>query len=261
MKKRLFTMGLALLMVLTMVPMSCHASNLDAGIGAESTQDILSKYQREIALVEEECGHSIDQISPATRKEIASVANHYLYNPEYRFSELMTDIAVASASANDDETSPMSSASSKIWKAYGPITGRFIASLPAATSATLSDSVTVTVPVNFFPGFSISGSRSISVAYSFSGPAQGAKLLNGMRATHNYACAIMFGTVMKDGSRYYIEDMNGDAFVSYAAVTSQGTLYVDAGAADCDSSGYWVSLNTFKEYLVTDPWMYLRGNS
>ena len=34
--KRLFTMGLALLMVLTMVPMSCHASNLDAGIGAES---------------------------------------------------------------------------------------------------------------------------------------------------------------------------------------------------------------------------------
>lgn len=31
--KRLFTMGLALLMVLTMVPMSCHASNLDAGIG------------------------------------------------------------------------------------------------------------------------------------------------------------------------------------------------------------------------------------
>lgn len=117
MKKRLFTMGLALLMVLTMVPMSCHASNLDAGIGAESTQDILSKYQREIALVEEECGHSIDQISPATRKEIASVANHYLYNPEYRFSELMTDIAVASVSANDDETSPMSSASSKIWKA------------------------------------------------------------------------------------------------------------------------------------------------
>ena len=107
MKKRLFTMGLALLMVLTMVPMSCHTGNLDAGIGAESTQDILSKYQREIALVEEECGHSIDQISPATRKEIASVANHYLYNPEYRFSELMTDIAVASVSANDDETSPM----------------------------------------------------------------------------------------------------------------------------------------------------------
>lgn len=259
MKKRLFSMGLVLLMVLTMFPMSCYATEMGIGLKPDITQDILSKYQREIALVEEKYGHSIDQISPTTRKEIASVANHYLYNPKYRFSELMTDIAAASS--NRGEMSPMGSTGGEVWQAYGPITGKFIKSLPAASSVTLSDSVTVSVSADFFPGFNISGERSVSVEYSFSGPEQGATLFNGMRATHNYACAIMFGTVKKEGSRYYIEDMNGEAFVSYAAVTAKGNLYVDAGGADYDSSGYWVSLNDFKEYLVTNPEFYLRGNS
>lgn len=259
--KKLLATGLVVLMMATMGAVGCYASGPSSGINLGATQNILSEYQQEIDLVEAKCGHPIDEITPETRKEIASVANRYLYNSTYRFSELMTDIAIASASSNSGSAQTQSTTSAEIWRAYGPITGEFIASLPAGSSATLSDSFDLTLSVDVIPGINISGGRTVTISYSFSGPAQGATLFNGMRATHNYACGIMFGTIMKDGDRFYIEDKNGDAFVSYAAVTARGTLYVDAGAYDFDSSGYWVSLNAFKEYLVTHPQFYLRGNS
>lgn len=65
-------------------------------LNAEDTQKILTEYRHEISLVEEICGHPIEQINDDTSKELASVANQYLYNSDYRFSALMTDIAVAS---------------------------------------------------------------------------------------------------------------------------------------------------------------------
>lgn len=72
-------------------------SEEDTCLNSTATYEILSKYQSELDLVESNCGYPIEEISSTTRKEIASVANHYLYNPDYQFSELMTDIAFAFA--------------------------------------------------------------------------------------------------------------------------------------------------------------------
>ena len=69
----------------------------DTCLNQTSAHEILSKYQSEIDLVEANCGYPIEEISSTTRKEIASVANRYLYNSDYHFSELMTDIASAFA--------------------------------------------------------------------------------------------------------------------------------------------------------------------
>lgn len=262
MKKKLFSLCLITVMIFIMLPIGCFARENESELNQSAEENILSTYQNEIELVETICGHPIEHITATTRKEIASVANHNLYHPSYRFSELMTAIAYASALSNTiNDIQSLSTTDIEIIEPYGPISGKFIDSLPTGSSTTLSDEISVGVTINFFEGFNLSGNRSTSVSYSFSGPPQGATLFNGMRATHNYACAIMYGTVMRNGDRYYIDDLVGEEFVSLAAVTAKGNLYVDAGAADYDSSGYWVNRNTFEDYLYTHPEFYLRGNS
>lgn len=97
MKKRLLALTLSVLLVLPVLAGVCAIKEKEKVLNAEDTQIIFAAYPQELALVEELCGHPIDEISTSTRKEIASVANHYLYNRDYRFSALMTDIALASA--------------------------------------------------------------------------------------------------------------------------------------------------------------------
>ena len=96
--KKIFLMfGIVVLAVTAVVLGSRVVSVEDTCLNLTATHEILSKYQSEIDLVEANCGYSIEEISSTTRKEIASVANRYLYNSDYHFSELMTDIASAFA--------------------------------------------------------------------------------------------------------------------------------------------------------------------
>lgn len=228
----------------------------DASEGKLAEERILTDYQKELDLVEEIWEYPITHITPETREAIASVANKHLYDSAYRFSELMTDIAANSQYLSAvDELEDI-----RVQRAYGPITGTFLASAPASAAA-VSGRESVSVPENFFPGIRLSGTRDVSVSYELSGPGQGAVLHNGLRATHQYACAVVFGTVIRDGDAYYIQDLNGEAFVSGAGMTARGTLYVDAGTADRPFSGYWVSPNVFQAYLATHPEFYLRGNA
>ena len=96
-KKILPVFGTVVLVVIAVFLVGHVVSKDDACLNSTATHEILSKYQREIDLVEANCGYPIEEISSTTRKEIASVANRYLYNSDYQFSELMTDIASAFA--------------------------------------------------------------------------------------------------------------------------------------------------------------------
>lgn len=239
-----------------MTAIACAWVYPDASEGRLVEDRILSDYREELDLVEELCGHPIEHITPESRKEIASVANKYLYDSSYRFSQLMTDIA-----ANSQYLSAVDALEDvRVQRAYGPITGTFLASAPVSAAA-VSGRTTVSVPADFFSGIRLSGTCDVPVCYEVSGPEQGAVLRNGLRATHQYVCAVVFGTVIRDGDRYFLQDLNGEGFVSSAALTARGTLYVDAGVADRSFSGYWVSPNVFREYLVTHPEFYLRGNA
>lgn len=90
-------LGIAVLVVAATFLVHHAVSAEDTCLNLTATHEILSKYQSEIDLVEANCGYPIEEISSTTRKEIASVANRYLYNSDYHFSELMTDIASAFA--------------------------------------------------------------------------------------------------------------------------------------------------------------------
>lgn len=97
-RKIIFPMlGIAVLVVASAFLVRHVVSAEDTCLNLTATHEILSKYQSEIDLVEANCGYPIEEISSTTRKEIASVANRYLYNSDYHFSELMTDIASAFA--------------------------------------------------------------------------------------------------------------------------------------------------------------------
>lgn len=96
-KKILPMFGIVVLVVIAVFLVGHVVSEDDACLNSTATYEILSKYQREIDLVEANCGYPIEEISSTTRKEIASVANRYLYNSDYQFSELMTDIALSFA--------------------------------------------------------------------------------------------------------------------------------------------------------------------
>ncbi|MGI5954476.1 hypothetical protein [Dysosmobacter sp.] len=96
-KKLLPVFGIVVLVVIAVLLMGYIVNEDDTYLNPTATHELLSKYRREIDLVEATCQHPIEEISSTTRKEIASVANRYLYNSDYQFSELMTDIAYAFA--------------------------------------------------------------------------------------------------------------------------------------------------------------------
>ena len=96
-KKIVSVFGIVTLVVIAVLLMGYIVNEDDTCLNPTATHELLSKYQREIDLVEANCGYPIEEISSTTRKEIASVANRYLYNSDYQFSELMTDIASAFA--------------------------------------------------------------------------------------------------------------------------------------------------------------------
>lgn len=99
--KKSLMLGIVVLAVTAVFLGSRVVSAEDTCLNPTATHEILSKYQNEIVLVEASCGYPIEEIASATRKEIASVANRYLYNSNYQFSGLMTDIASAFASQEE----------------------------------------------------------------------------------------------------------------------------------------------------------------
>ena len=63
-------------------------------LSPEVQADLLARYPKAIALVEELWDIQVDRIDESTREAITHTANHHL-GPSYRFSELMTEISLA----------------------------------------------------------------------------------------------------------------------------------------------------------------------
>ena len=221
---------------------------------AEET--IFNAYEDELALVETLSGQAIDPITPAVREAIAAAANQNLYNPSYKFSELMTALAYVSALSSAGENNP----DIAVVVPYGAISGALIDNLPIS-AATASGSITLEISADFFPDLELGDSYSLSVPYSFAGPEGETELWNGLRATHHAACAVAFGTVMRAGDEYYLADLSGEIFVSRAGVAADGSLYIDTGAPNVTFTSFWEKKSDFEEDLYTQPELYLCGNT
>ena len=229
-------------------------------LGETAVSEIKAEYPDEFTFIELHCGHSIDEINDETFLEIADVVNRNFYNPDYSFSSLMDTIGLKRIQL---EAVPMSVNSDSVYRSYGPITGEFLNSAAVSSAVQFSETKSFSVSADIIPGLTLGGERSWSVSYSLTGPARGTTLYNGMGATHSYACGVLFAAVMKrtssSGTTYYLDNMNASDFVSCAAVTAQGTLFVDAGSPEYQTSSYWTGLSHFKQYLRSNPTLYLQG--
>ena len=266
MKKKFMALLLAFVMCGILYVPSCatETSAEDWSLGESVVNELKEEFAEEFGFLEGKCGHSIDEIDQESFLEFADVVNRSLYDPNlnekgYRFSALMDAIALAPTgavpmNADFDET---------VYRSYGAITGEFLESAAVSVTMVQTGTRSFTVGGSIIPGITLSGSLGWSISYGLEGPARGTTLYNGMQATHNYACGVLFATVIKRetslGPVYYLDNMNATDFVSCAAVTAQGTLYVDAGAPEYHSSSYWTGLNHFKQYLRSHPDMYLKG--
>lgn len=101
MKKKTIFIVLSLVIVIS-VCVPYFAGMMNGGlqyqvISQEQEAAILNEYQDEFALIERECGHQIDTIDNTTIEVIQETANRNIYNRDYRFSDLMTDISLAEA--------------------------------------------------------------------------------------------------------------------------------------------------------------------
>ena len=227
------------------------------GLEAETASALKEEFSREFAYLEEVCGQPINQIDQASFSQFADAVNQAILDPTlteegYRFGELMDAIALASSGSADVA----------VYRSYGPVTGEFLGSATVGTIVEIPEK-SFTVEEDCLPGITLTGDRSWSIWASLDGPERGALLDNGMRATHCYGCGILFATVMQEttasGEVYYLCNPNASSFASCAAVTAQGTLFVDAGSPAYAGSSYWTGRNHFEQTLRSDPELYLKG--
>lgn len=261
MKKKIISLLLACVLCIALYVPSCTFDDAAAWSLDENTvSEMKAEFSDEFTFIELRCGHSIDEINNETFLEITDVVNRNFYRPDYSFSSLMDTIGFKRIQL---EAAPMRVNSDSVYRSYGPITGEFLNSAAVSSTVPFSETKSFTVSAEIIPGLTLGGDRSWPVSYSLTGLARGTTLYNGMGATHNYACGVLFATVMKrtssSGTTYYLSNMNASDFVSCAAVTAQGTLFVDAGSPEYQAGSYWTGLSHFKQYLRSNPTLYLQG--
>ena len=179
-----------------------------------------------------------------------------LDNPNYRFSELMTDITIAyeeSTASNSGKSSTFS-----VIAPYGAVRGHYITQ--AAPGVNKSGTATLSISV----GESISGKTiniaySDSTSYSVTGPTDGTTLLNGKTATHRVAFLVLFGTLCQNSKgQYYISAGTGDLmdFTTLAHING----YVYCHNTDNTMINYSATISAFKQRIKQYPKHYLALN-
>ena len=225
MKERRCLLFLLLTACAALVLISCASEQPETwDLEAETTSALKEEFAGELAYLEEAWGQPIDQIDQASFSQFAHA---------------------------------------EVYRSYGPVTGEFLGSAAVGTTIAEIPEKSFTVEEDCLPGITLTGNRNWSARASLDGPERGALLDNGMRATHCYGCGILFATILREttasGEVYYLANPNASSFASCAAVTAQGTLFVDAGVPAYGGSSYWTGRNHFEQTLRSDPELYLKG--
>ena len=258
MKERRCLLFLLLTACAALVLISCASEQPETwDLEAETTSALKEEFAGELAYLEEAWGQPIDQIDQASFSQFADAVNRAILDPALtegcRFGALMDAIALAKAR----------SAHAEVYRSYGPVTGEFLGSAAVGTTIAEIPEKSFTVEEDCLPGITLTGNLNWSARASLDGPERGALLDNGMRATHCYGCGILFATILREttasGEVYYLANPNASSFASCAAVTAQGTLFVDAGVPAYGGSSYWTGRNHFEQTLRSDPELYLKG--
>ena len=229
MKKRALTLLLALVMCLSLCTPALAASPsvqnelndpyfTTSIVSDASASELFETYARELAFVET-CSN-IDII-----KYIAAI-NHK--NSAYNFSAMMTALALACAEAraysNDlYSSSGTSSAGVAVLASNSILGGMHLRDVAVGATTTTGYSATFSMEVGSeVLGITLGGSFSQEFSYSVAGPSEGQVLNNGAQVTHRTAFAALYGTIIKENGRNYI-DPDTAVVINYTILASIGT--------------------------------------
>lgn len=223
--RKMISFFLALAMISLMMPTSCAADSEKSylSLDVSEEQSILQKYSKEISCVEEKNNVLITAIDNSNLQLLKNAAIEHLDDPNYHFSELMTQLAVAFAQKRiEQESSSNSNIQVQAVSNYGIITGMHLLDVPTGTTSTITNSATFSVAAgSTVLGVELSTSFSEEFSYSVSGPPDGATISDDIRVTHRTAFAVLYGTVVTYNGMAYIETSTAE-ILDYTILASIG---------------------------------------
>lgn len=257
-------------------------------VDQDRENEILQRYQAEISLVEQNHNVMIDHIDRAALDLIKQEAVHNLNDSAYDFAGLMNDLSVIFAEqevleyyeglpatrANDVVIDNMETV---VLHGYGALGGQYDGNVARGMTTTKKFNFSISLGGNIH-GIAVSGSVTFEASRSISGPGQNDTLYNGKQATHNFACAILFGTITRT-TWDLVDRVTGEmesshetvqiplstsdtvTYTSLASIHADGSVEVNSADPDYGAVSSWDNLNEFRDEIEEAPYKYLKGSA
>lgn len=247
---------LCLFMMLSLCLPACASMQHNSGdelkeevyLSQEEMQSIIEAFPNEVEYFLSK--HDVD-LTAMTASEFDIVkrsAAIEICNPEYRFSEFVTEISNVRAQKRIERVSnqrghTIENLIDVPYRSYGPLKGEYIDAIAASISVTKSSSFSFDVGTEIRGidlGLSFQAQRDVTIM----GPNSTDKLPNGLSVTHHIFMSVLFGTIRyteydvvtpvgTTHCAYYYIDEESDIIHEYAlqaAITER--VYVKCAASD-----------------------------
>lgn len=257
-------------------------------VDQDRENEILQRYQAEISLVEQNHNVMIDHIDRAALDLIKQEAVRNLNDSAYGFAGLMNDLSVIFAEqevleyyeglpatrANDVVIDNMETV---VLHGYGALKGQHDRNVARGMVSSEDCEFSITIGGTIH-GVEIGASATFSASSSIAGPGQNDTLYNGKQATHNFACAILFGTITRT-TWDLVDRVTGEVesshetvqiplstsdtvtYTSLASIHADGSVEVNSADPDYGAVSSWDNLNEFRDEIEEAPYKYLKGSA
>ena len=181
-------------------------ANDNAALSSSDSLRILSQFPAEISYVEDKYDLHIETLNEEALSPLKQEAICNLNDPNYKFSALMDEIALACVENRCSKLTPFPgdpAAEITVYRSFGPLRGEHFTLVP--TGVTGMDAKTGTISIasgSDLYGAAFKAKVSKSVSYTCQGPADRTDLYNGQPATHRMAFGVLYGTIVKHVIRY-----------------------------------------------------------
>ena len=256
-------------------------------VDQDRENEILQRYQAEISLVEQNHNVMINHIDQVALDLIKQEAAHNLNDSAYDFAGLMNDLSIIFVEqeilehyeqllvtrSNDVVIDNMET---EILHEYGALGGQYKGNVASGVTTTENFNFTISLGGTVHK-INIGGTVTFSASRSITGPGQNDTLYNGKQATHNFACAILFGTITRttwdlvdrvtgevESSHETVQiprsTSNTVTYTSLASIHADGSIEINSADPDYGAVSLWDNLNEFRNEIEEAPYKYLKGS-
>ena len=189
---------LAVVLSLCIIPACATDGPIDI-LSSEEMAFINSTFPREIQYIEMQKAIDLESLTDMELELLKEAVGPQLYNPDYNFLELMSVLTDALAQKEREDSSKARWTQEVIIadycvRQYGPIKGKYLQAVAAASTHT--DSFSLTIEAGYEKDdFVINASFTCQGEYSVSGPSMNDVLPNGATVTHHVAIGVLSGEI------------------------------------------------------------------